>query len=76
MITQGTPYLIKYFYTQFNSLKLTKISTNRVGIIFQTRDPKYQEQIPFGNTGKDLYYFDLQVTQDSFEVLRYDYILN
>ena len=76
MITQGTPYLIKYFYTQFNSLKLTKISTNRVGIIFQVGDPKYQEQIPFGNTGKDLYYVDLQVTQDSFEVLRYDYIYN
>ena len=76
MITQGTPYLIKSFYTQFNSLKISKISNNRVGIIFQIGDTKYQEQIPYGNTGKDLYYYDIEVTQTSFEVLRYDYIFN
>ena len=76
MITQGTPYLIKSFYTQFNSLKISKIANNRVGIIFQIGDTKYQEQIPYGNTGKDLYYYDIEVTQTSFEVLRYDYIFN
>ena len=75
-ITHSSPYLIKSFYTQFNSVKAIKISQNRMGILFQTGNTKYSDRIPYGNTGKDLYFYDLEVTPTTFEVYRYDYIFN
>ena len=75
-ITPSAHYLVKSFYTQFNSLKVIKINQNRIGILFQTGDTKYADSIPFGNSGKDLYFYDLEVTPTTFEVYRYDYIYN
>ena len=76
VITSDEPILIKSFFTQFNSLKVIKLSQNKVGILFQTGDPKYSGQIPFGNTGKDLFFYELEVTPSTFSVLRYDFIFN
>ena len=75
-ITQDPHYLVKSFYTTFNYIKVIKISQNRMGILFQTGNTKYTDSIPYGNTGKDLYFYDLQVTPSTFEVIRYDYIFN
>ena len=74
IVQKGQPFLIKAFYTQFNYVKVIKYNTNEVGIFFQTGNPSRSEDIPFGNTGKDLYYYHLEVTPNSMQVVRYDYI--
>ena len=71
---KSQPYLIKAFYTQFNYVQTMKYNEKEVGIFFQTGDPDYIGDIPYGNTGKDLYYYHLEVTPTSMKVVRYDYI--
>ena len=73
IVEKGEPFLIKAFYTQFNFLKAIKYSANEVGIFFQTGNQKY-EDAPYGNTGKDLYYYHLEVSPNSMKVIRYDYM--
>ena len=73
---ENQPYLIKAFYTDFNMIKLVKISDTEVGIVFQTGNGKEKEQIPYGNTGKDLYFYHLRVSANSMQVIKYDYIYN
>ena len=75
-IDEGTPFLIKSFYTPFNSLKVTKISNDKIGILFQTGNKKYNKKIPYGNTGKDLYFYELEVSAYEVKVIRFDYIYN
>ena len=72
---ENQPYLIKAFYTDFNMIKLVKISSTEVVIVFQTGNGN-EDAIPYGNTGKDLYYYHLRVSPNSMEVLKYDYIYN
>ena len=74
IVQKGEPFLIKAFYTQFNYVKAIKYNQNEVGIFFQTGNPAYTVDIPNGNTGKDLYYYHLEVTPTSMKVVRYDYI--
>ena len=69
------PYIIKAFYTDFNMIKLVKINSNEIGIVFQTGNGA-EDGIPYGNSGKDLYFYRLEVSSDSMEVKRYDYIFN
>ena len=76
IINENQPYLIKAFYTEFNMLKVVKISQTEIGIVFQTGTGKETEKIPYGNTGKDLYFYHLEVTPTNMEVVRYDYIYN
>ena len=73
---ENEPYLIKSFYTDFNMLKVVKISSTEVGIAFQTGNGNEPEAIPYGNTGKDLYFYHLKVSPNSMQVIRYDYIYN
>ena len=74
IVQKGEPFLIKAFYTQFNYVKAIRYNQNEVGIFFQTGNPAYTVDIPNGNTGKDLYYYHLEVTPTSMKVVRYDYI--
>ena len=74
-VIPSEPILIKAFFTQFNYVKVTKLSQNKIAILFQTGNKKI-DTIPFGNSGKDLFYYELEVTPTSFEVLRHDYIFN
>ena len=74
--SESQPYLIKSFYTQFNALKVKKLSQNTIGIIFQIGNRKYSSSIPYGNTGKDLYFYQLEVSPNKFEVTREDFIFN
>ena len=57
-------------------IKLVKISSNEISIVFQTGNGGEFEAIPYGNTGKDLYFYHLKVSSNSFQVVRYDYIYN
>ena len=76
IIHEELAYLIKSFYTDFNMVKVVKISETEVGIVFQTGNGNEADNIPFGNTGKDLYFYHLEVSQNKMEVIRYDYIYN
>ena len=73
---EGTPYLIKALHTELNYIKAVKFSENEVIIAFETGNPSRDDEISFGNTGKDLFYYHLFVHEDSFKVERYDYIYN
>ena len=74
-VIPSEPILIKAFFTQFNYVKVTKLSQNKIAILFQTGNKKL-DIIPFGNTGKDLFYYELEVTPTTFGIIRYDYIFN
>ena len=76
IIHEEQAYLIKSFYTDFNMVKVVKISETEVGIVFQTGNGNEVDNIPFGNTGKDLYFYHLEVSSNKMEVVRYDYIYN
>ena len=73
IVEKGEPFLIKAFYTQFNYVKAMKYANNEVSIFFQTGNQKYTDT-PYGNSGKDLYYYHLEVSPTSMKVIRYDYM--
>ena len=68
-VIPSEPILIKAFFTQFNYVKVTKLSQNKIAILFQTGNKKL-DIIPFGNTGKDLFYYELEVTPTTFGIIR------
>ena len=74
IVQKGNPFLIKAFYTQFNYVKAIKYNQNEAGIFFQIGNPDNLEDIPLGNTGKDLFYYHLELSPDKMGVVRYDYI--
>ena len=76
IIHEEQAYLVKSFYTDFNMVKVVKISDTEIGIVFQTGNGNEVNNIPFGNTGKDLYFYHLEVSPNKMEVVRYDYIYN
>ena len=73
IVTKGEPYLIKYFHTQINFIKMTKINTNEVGILVQIGNNQKAKN-PKGNSGEDLFFYQLKVTSDDFEVIRDDFL--
>ena len=73
---------IKVFYTEFNYLKAIRFSDTEALVLFQTGNGNTNE-VMFGNTGKDLYYYHLQTIADTkcpdnklVSVLRYEYLFN
>ena len=65
---------IKAFYTVFNFLKAIPFNNNEGIVLFQTGN---NEKLPkYGNTGKDLYYYHLKVSDNDVNVLRYEYLYN
>ena len=75
IINESPVFLIKAFYTQFNFIKAIKYNNNEVAIIFQTgTGNKNIENVPLGDSGKDLHYYHLKVSSNSMEVIRYDYM--
>ena len=59
----------------FNFIKAIKYNNNEVAIIFQTgTGNKNIENVPLGDSGKDLYYYHLKVSSNTMEVIRYDYM--
>ena len=75
IINESPVFLIKAFYTQINFIKAIKYNNNEVAIIFQTgTGNKNIENVPLGDSGKDLYYYHLKVSSNSMEVIRYDYM--
>ena len=73
IVTKGEPYLIKYFHTQINFIKMIKINTNEVGILVQIGNNQKAKN-PKGNSGEDLFFYQLKVTSDDFEVIRDDFL--
>ena len=73
VVSKDEPYLIKSFHTQINFVKIVKVSTNEVGILFQFGNNKLVIN-PHGNTGKDLFYYQLEVSPSKFEVIRDDFL--
>ena len=75
IVTESPVFLIKAFYTKFNFLKTIKYNDNEAIVIFQTGTGNENlEEVPIGDSGKDLYYYHLQVSPNKIEVIRYDYM--
>jgi len=73
---------IKVFYTEFNYLKAIRFTDTEALVLFQTGNGNTNE-VMFGNTGKDLYYYHLQTIAGTkcpdnklVTVLRYEYLFN
>ena len=69
-------YLIKSFDNDFNMVKIIKISESEVGIVFQTGNENELNASPFDNSGKDLFFYQLKVSSNKMEVVRYEHIYN
>ena len=84
IVEDSNEQVIKAFYTQFNFLKAVRFNDTDALILFQTGNGKTNE-VPFGNSGKDLYYYHIQTNSPSYEkypqgkivfVQRYEYLFN
>ena len=82
-IELGEPQnIIKVFYTEFNFIKAVKFNENEALVLFQTGNGN--SEIEFGNTGKDLYYYHIEVKPETssecktgtVKALRYEYLYN
>ena len=74
--------VIKVFYTEFNYLKAIRFTDTEALVLFQTGNGNTNE-VMFGNTGKDLYYYHLETVTDEkcpncklVTVKRYEYLFN
>ncbi len=72
--------VIKVFYTEFNYLKAIRFSDTESLVLFQTGNGNTNE-VMFGNTGKDLYYYHLEVVPEQkcpklVKIKRYEYLFN
>ena len=65
---------IKSFYTEFNFLKAIPYNETDALVLFQTGNGK--KHVPYGNTGKNLYYYHLRVDPEGplVSVQRYEYL--
>ena len=69
--------VIKTFYIEFNFLKAVSFNDNEALILFQTGNPKKDGNTPFGNTGKDLFFYHIELSKTDFvTVKRYEYLYN
>ena len=64
--------VIKNFYTELNFLKAVPFNEKEVVVLFQTGNNN--KKTPYGNSGQDLYFYQLEVVDDSVQVKRYDYL--
>ena len=71
---QENKKVIKNFYTEFNFLKAVKFNDTEAVILFQTGNGKKTPK--YGNSGKDLYYYHLEINEDSVHVKRYEYLFD
>ena len=69
--------VIKTFYIEFNYLKAVSFNDNEALILFQAGNPNKVDSTPFGNTGKDLFFYHIQLSKTDFiTVKRYEYLYN
>ena len=66
---QENKKVIKTFYTEFNFLKAVKFNDTDALVLFQTGNTKNTPR--YGNSGKDLYFYHLEIKEDSVHVKRY-----
>ena len=64
--------VIKAFYTEYNFVKAIKFNEKEAIVLFQTGNKKTTPK--YGNSGKDLYYYHLEIDGDSIHVKRYEYL--
>ena len=74
IITKEEPYFVKSFHTQINFIKVVKINANEIGILLEFGNNQLDVNI-YGNSGKDLYYYQLQLS-DGYEVIRDDFLFD
>ena len=63
--------IIKNFYTAFNFIKALPYNEKEIVILFQTGKTEILET-PYGNDGKDLYFYHYDINAKS--VIRYEYL--
>ena len=64
--------VIKTFYTDFNFIKAIPFNEKEALVLFQTGNNKKYPK--YGNTGMDLYFYHLEITEDEVHVKRYEYL--
>ena len=67
--------VVKNFYTDFNFIKAIPFNKTDALILFQTGSRDID--IPFGNTGRDLYFYHIRTNKNGYEgAVRYEYLDN
>ena len=65
--------VIKTFYTDFNFVKAIPFNEKEALVLFQTGNNN-KKISRYGNSGKDLYFYHLEVSPKEFKVKRYEYL--
>ena len=68
--------IIKIFYTSFNYVKAIRFNDEEALILFQIGNNVVDEENPYGNSGKDLYFYHISTASGKILVKRYEYLFN
>ena len=68
--------IVEHWYTIMNFLKAIPLSKTEAAILVQIGVGGKNEEIPFGNSGKDLFFFHISTNGGNIEVKRMEYLSN
>ena len=75
LVQENEETLIKNFFTEYNFIKAIPFNENEALVLFQTGNQR--SEIQYGNTGKDLFFYQLRVNEKgNVKAIRYEYLYN
>ena len=75
-IEEATPVKVEHWHTIMNFMKIVPLSKTEAAVLIQIGDGDKNKEIPFGNSGKDLFFFHIQTDGGNIEVKRMEYLSN
>ena len=75
-IEEADPIKFQHFHTVFNCMKAVALSKTEAVLITQIGDGNKNKEIPFGNSGKDLFFFQITTNGGKIDVTRMEYLSN
>ena len=75
-IEEADPIKFQHFHTVFNCMKAVALSKTEAVLITQIGDGNKNKEIPFGNSGKDLFFFQITTNAGKIDVTRMEYLSN
>ena len=68
--------VLEHWHTIMNFMKATSISQTEAALLIQIGVGEKNKEIPFGNSGKDLYFFHISTEGGNIDVKRMEYLSN
>ena len=75
-IEEAQPIPLQHFHTVFDYMKAIALSKTEAAIIIHIGEGNKNKEIPFGNSGKDLFFFQITTDGGKIGVTRMEYLSN